>query len=188
MLDSIPIIHLHGDLRPLPTPGHESPKSRMYAKDSNPQMIKRASKSIRVVHEDIADLLQFQEAHRLLHAAKLVCFLGFGYDDTNLHRLQLENYGHAAMFGTCYGKTEAECAVLFAKYPLLKLADNTFDCLGFLRGNAYVNATLSGVDHSKVTKENKSRESLTKLTGRTWNLRTGGINEHFSRARRDSNV
>lgn len=56
--------------------------------------LKKAADMIRIVHEDIdvdSDPV-FVEVHRLLHDAKNIFFLGFGYYETNLDRLKMKHF------------------------------------------------------------------------------------------------
>jgi len=59
---------------------------------------------------------QFKQAHVLLEKAERVCFLGFGYDNTNLDRL-IGPLGPGGLlgklcFGTVRGSTRKEIEVL----------------------------------------------------------------------------
>jgi hypothetical protein len=83
-LRSIPIIHLYGHLGHLP---YVSDEGVAFGSVLNPGILKKCAEGIRVIHEDVSGEPQFQEAHQQLRAAERICFLGFGYDKTNLERL-----------------------------------------------------------------------------------------------------
>ena len=84
LLQTIPILHLHGQLRPLIGEG-----GRQYEAITEPDPIvaQACADSIRIIHEDISQDPVFEAARKLLSEASKICFLGFGYDETNLKRL-----------------------------------------------------------------------------------------------------
>jgi len=92
-LNIIPIIHVHGKLgdfewqhpHPSPVP-YDS-----YSSNMDSEMVSRASKKIKIIHENIAEDIEFKQAHQLLSEAARVYFLGFGFNQTNLERLQIES-------------------------------------------------------------------------------------------------
>jgi len=92
-LNAIPIIHVHGKLgdlewqhpHPFPVP-YDSHLSNMVS-----EMVSRASKKIKIIQENIADDIEFGQAYQLLSEAARVYFLGFGFNQTNLERLQIES-------------------------------------------------------------------------------------------------
>ncbi len=101
-LKKIPIIHLHGNLGDLPRTGGQY--IRKYEKAPNHRDFSICEKTIKVIHESIDDQPQFTEANKLIKEAETICFLGFGYDKTNMDRLSLKDSDLAGkrVFGTAY--------------------------------------------------------------------------------------
>ena len=69
-----------------------------------------------MISENSVDQPQFKQAHSLLRSAEVICFLGFGWDETNLDRLEVnaaENWKvDRKRYGTAYKKGRAEQAWL----------------------------------------------------------------------------
>ncbi len=87
ILRSIEIIHLHGQL------GSYYPQLdqyRAYNTDIDNSILQRCIDGIKIIHEDISDEPQFEQARTLIEQARKVCFLGFGYDKTNVDRLKIK--------------------------------------------------------------------------------------------------
>lgn len=106
-LRTIPIVHLHGQLGDLPPLGDRGIE---YGAAISPEALTIASEGIQIIHEDISHSPQFEQAHKLLRGADRVCFLGFGYDPTNLTRLL--SYGptlQQSVSGSAMGFTGREC-------------------------------------------------------------------------------
>lgn len=106
LLKTIPFVHLHGQLS---NKAFVDAGGQTYGNFIEDDIIKQAASGIKIIHEDIDDDPQFIEAHKLLSQAHFICFLGFGYDKTNLERLKLHDVApEAKYFGTAYDKTPAE--------------------------------------------------------------------------------
>ena len=96
------ILHVHGRLGYL---DYEvaSTHQRIYGGHVSASDILAASKGIRVpsqLEDDYGkDMVVAQEA---IKQAKRIIFLGFGYDDTNLDRLRVNNWETGKYFGTAY--------------------------------------------------------------------------------------
>ena len=79
----IEVVHVHGSL------GDRAFKDIPYSgADLGSDMVKRASRGIRIVGEG-DDSLEYKRARELLRSAKAVCFLGFGFQENNIARLEL---------------------------------------------------------------------------------------------------
>lgn len=54
--------------------------------------------------ERSSDSPEFQKARELLASARLICILGFGFDEINLRRLGIKKWekGSVAVFGSAY--------------------------------------------------------------------------------------
>jgi len=119
-LKHIPIIHVYGQLGLLEWQGNddEGANVRPYGHDRTIQAIRIAARGIQILTEGKDESDKFQQARDLVHRAKLVYFLGFGYNTTNMKRLQLPvhgspNYDAARyMAGSCYSLTEAERKII----------------------------------------------------------------------------
>lgn len=110
-LKSIPIIHLHGDLGELPYLGNTL--VRPYNTNITPEILHIATQRIKVVHEGMENQPQFTDAQKILFESEVICFLGFGYHQTNMHRLGIKDrrigpLGSKFITGSSFGLTNAE--------------------------------------------------------------------------------
>ncbi len=134
-MNSIPIIHVHGQIGPLPwqdDAGREYNNSLPRYKD-----IQISSERIRIIHEDvdIESDPEFKKARKVLEESKRIYFIGFGYHKENVNRLRIPP--HKVMKGTCYELEEAEQVIVKKmfdpKMHKFSLAYPLTDALGFLR-------------------------------------------------------
>jgi hypothetical protein len=114
-LASIPIIHVHGSLGPLPGQpvlnretafpfGFESPDT-----DFVSIAIRRAEHNIKIVHDASATDDAFAQTLRLFQAAQRVLFFGFSFGQENVEHLQVGRIPkETEVYCTTYGMTEAE--------------------------------------------------------------------------------
>jgi len=111
VLKSIPIIHLHGNLGNLPSRGKEN--ARNYSARVTTESIKVCIDNIKIIHEgiDIDKDPELSQAHQLISEAEIICFLGLGYDKTNLDRLKATEIfeGKEKIFCSAKGLTQKEC-------------------------------------------------------------------------------
>jgi hypothetical protein len=110
VLKQIPIVHLHGDLGPLPgfTIGGAVPFGPSPSGDPGlfSRAIDLATERIIIVHEARPETDEFESARAALQAADQVVILGFGYGATNLARLEIGRWKRDIdVFGTVYGLT-----------------------------------------------------------------------------------
>ncbi len=107
ILNSIPIIHVHGKLGELK---ELDSNGRPYNRDVSAESMKIAMNGIKVVHEDIDDDPAFLQAREVLATAEHIVFLGFGYHRRNIERLDLANSidFKAKVIATIIGKTGSE--------------------------------------------------------------------------------
>lgn len=107
ILDSIPIIHVHGELGKLK---ELDSHGRKYHPDTSSEEIKIAMDGIGVVHEDKDNNAAYLKARKELKSAENVIFLGFGYHPKNVERLQLDKNlsTKARVLGTIIGMTNDE--------------------------------------------------------------------------------
>jgi len=136
-LSNIEIIHLHGNLGNLPA--FDQNNSRDYTDQVTTDAIKVCTENIKIVHEKIyEDDLQFKRAVELLSEAYNVWFLGFGYDETNMRRLQLPDSLKNAnvVLGSTYGLRKGQKKKMHSffkgKYPIENLHDSDLDNLSYL--------------------------------------------------------
>ncbi|MCG2659562.1 MAG: hypothetical protein L6437_04880 [Kiritimatiellae bacterium] len=108
-LNKIPLIHLHGSLGNLVGMGSDQLD---YGSKLRPDALAVAGRNIRVIHENLDNEPQFLEANKLICDAEIICFLGFGYDQINLDRLDINRMRakdtKKLIFGTAYEKGQAE--------------------------------------------------------------------------------
>jgi hypothetical protein len=131
-LAKIPIIHLHGSLGLLPWQGHTN---RAYQGIPDVPALDIAHKGIKIVHEDITDGrdADFVRAKELLQSAKQVYFLGFGYDRTNMQRLDIANLEERKCYGTGLGLTPREVSDIGRLIGNRVTIDAGHNCLSFVR-------------------------------------------------------
>lgn len=98
VMDRIPIIHLHGRLGYLPWQGGAS---RPFNANLDSNVLKICADNIQIIHEPKPDTDEFIQARRLLREADQIVFLGFGYNATNVERLEIQKLAPKRMFGTC---------------------------------------------------------------------------------------
>jgi hypothetical protein len=87
-LEQIPIIHLHGRLGALPW---QKDKTRPFEPKVDPHALAVSMDELKIIHEDISDGrdADFEKAKALLKAADQILFMGFGYNKTNMDRLNI---------------------------------------------------------------------------------------------------
>jgi hypothetical protein len=142
LLESVKVVHVYGRLG---EPHFASANGRDYIGKSDSHSIHLAASGIRLLTERTERTDEFEEAQRLITKAKKVCFLGFGYDETNIERLGIldilareENYGKELYLCT-YGLWEnkvRDVKTLFREVESQSAAFveyNNRDALSFLR-------------------------------------------------------
>ena len=132
-MQKIKIIHLHGQLARLPgfdDPNHVIPFGPSPGlRQEFCENINRAIHRILVVHEAQPQTIEFRLARSELNAAEKIVFLGFGYGETNLRRLEIESWSKSAsIFGTAYGLTEKQ--IYYDVQQRFRLANNRTILLG----------------------------------------------------------
>jgi hypothetical protein len=135
MMKHIPIIHLHGDLGSPPYMG-----GRPFAPEFSKQSLEQAATGIRIIHEGFDGDEHFARARKILQQSQKICFLGFGYDPTNIQRLGVHGGDISArLMGSAYGLTRAESQRVRVRFQgqatHLELGNEVQDVLAFLRNN-----------------------------------------------------
>jgi hypothetical protein len=136
-LKAIPIVHLHGSLGGL---AELESNGQRYGGAVTGGIVQERAKQIEIIHEisdkELRTRLPFKEAHRLLGEAKRVCFLGFGYDLTNLRRLLQPSdvLRGKWVVGSAFGLTSTEKEFIRKHVECdLQLRAAHEDCLATLR-------------------------------------------------------
>ncbi|MDD5326272.1 MAG: hypothetical protein PHY02_00475 [Phycisphaerae bacterium] len=125
-LNLIPIIHVHGKLGDLEwKPEHRWPVQYDLSDPLDADMVGRASKSIKIIYEDIAEDNEFKQARQLLTKAARIYILGFGFNMTNLKRLGLldSDFRTVEIQGTAYNLP----AQLFTEIKQIKYVESIED-------------------------------------------------------------
>jgi len=139
VIRKIPIVHIHGDLGAYYELGDKNDPARVGFNTKITELtIRLAGERIRVIHEKDAMLDQnYKSARSLVQNAQFVFFLGFGYDERNLRRLQLKPVlnPQARVEGTGLGLTPAIKARIQSLSGGVIHQDSIreFNCLAFLR-------------------------------------------------------
>lgn len=117
-LRKIPIIHVYGKIGELACFGHEADRCRSYVAYPSAKDIKIAAEGIRVIAEHRDDSPEFGQAHKALISADRICFLGFGFDATNVKRLNIfeilkkrfidSGFYHPNVYSTTIGMLRSE--------------------------------------------------------------------------------
>lgn len=135
-VNSIPIIHVHGQLGFLEwqnQPEDLVTPTREYDPKITPHTVKIAAKGIQIVHESHPSTREFQLARTALEKAERIFFLGFGYNRVNMQRLNIGQGNTQYMCGSRFGRTDAECVGLLNAHPQLHLGRPHQKTLLFLR-------------------------------------------------------
>jgi len=103
MLKKINIIHLYGQMGFLPW---QDSSGRHYGNTEDTNLIQTSAQGIKIVREDIHNDKEFSKAHELLQEAEKIYFLGFGFNPTNLERLNISKLPpNKEIAGTSIGLT-----------------------------------------------------------------------------------
>ena len=153
-LRQIPIIHLYGNLGDLPELGKS--KARPYTNNISKEAVCDATDSIliphekedRTIHEDHA----FQDARADLAATDYLFFLGFGYHENALKRLDLEKMVQVPnIYGTAFGVGNALRTRIYQLFEgKIVLGDQDHDILTYLENSvSFHDTTLDPVEPSR---------------------------------------
>jgi len=130
MLKNIPIIHLHGRLGYLPwqrVPGRE------FLPQVDQPALDEAVAHVKIISEDTADRdADFTLAKRLLAEAELIYFLGFGFNSTNVQRLDILNLAQGKAHATAYYLSQHEINDL-KQLTNGRISFYDMDCIGLCR-------------------------------------------------------
>ena len=104
-LSKIPIVHLYGQLDPLPWQAKEGEDFPYLPAHKIAGRIVKARENIKLISEerDVEKSEAFKEAYELIKKAKKIYFLGFSFDETNLKRLNIELMQGKSVYCTSLG-------------------------------------------------------------------------------------
>lgn len=132
-LERIPIVHVHGSLGSLPWQGGDFIGYNAKADQEN---VEKAAQNIQLVPETGPDHDRFDRAVQLLKGAERIVFLGFGYHDENLRRLQIDKDATTRkatkVTGSSYGMGAAQITYVRNKWEIEVTHESNQKCLEFL--------------------------------------------------------
>ncbi len=105
LLEPIEIVHMYGNLQNLTERPYEQIPRDL------PNALPEIAKSIRIIPEARKENdEQFTKAKELIRWADKICFIGFGFDQTNVRRLGFPDHdlSEKTIYGTHYGLTAPE--------------------------------------------------------------------------------
>jgi hypothetical protein len=98
--------------------------------------VRTAASGIRIIHEATDEDAQFSEARTLIEHARRVVFLGFGFGEVNVDRLDLQPLlGQRITFGSAIGMTDRERTRVKVALPKLALDAQSSSLSEFIRCN-----------------------------------------------------
>jgi len=139
-INKIQIIHVHGKLCNLPWQSIE--KSRTYNKNLPVTHKDIINSPIKIIHEELHDNEEFIQAREVLKNAEVICFIGFGYLERNIERLQIPWDSDSFKIGTCHRLEESDKKRLTNKYNNLQLVDVSHGISKFLNNNSFIQSVL----------------------------------------------
>lgn len=143
-LRKIPILHVYGELGKLPDLADDGCESRFYRPDlSDPAFLAAAARGIRVIDESRDDDDIFDQAYAYLKNSKKICFLGFGFDNTNMRRLRIDKLmaefrelrgGEPSVYATTLGLEDAERSQVMSRLRASQYSwDHVKNVIGSMR-------------------------------------------------------
>ena len=131
VLKKIPIVHVHGSLGALDSAG------RFFGPELSTEHVRIAMDGIEIMTYASDSSEKFEEARRLLASAERIFFLGFGYHESNMNRLQVADYQRKIDGGTSLGLGRAERADIQAQWGVPMFIQKPWaqdlNTLGFLK-------------------------------------------------------
>jgi hypothetical protein len=131
VLDSIPVVHLHGRLGYLPW---ENAHGRDFGSTLDRDNVRASVDQIKIIHEDIDDNRDsdFKKAKLLLESAEKIYFMGFGFNKLNVDRLGLSGLQPNKSIATAFGLTTNEIGFI-NKMTNGKILFENRDCINLCR-------------------------------------------------------
>jgi hypothetical protein len=109
------IIHVHGSLGEAPW---EPTPCRPYKEDLGLDTIKALSKQIIVMSESQQTSMEFEIAQNYLKMGTAIYFLGFGYHQKNLERLEIKKFSGRQLYGSSLGLEKGEIKQVSASWGI----------------------------------------------------------------------
>ena len=132
LVSGIPIVHVYGQLSRL---DFIDLGGRSYLPDVNPEIISKCASEISIIHEGTLTTQAILQAREMISQAETMCFLGFGFHELNIQRLEVNKLFTGNRFwGTAYGLKNAErerIRSLFDKR--IELGSDSEDVLTYIR-------------------------------------------------------
>ncbi len=136
VVNSIPIVHVHGKLGKLPWQKDEGIGIKDYSPNITPENLSAACDGIKIVHDEV-NKEGFARAQELFSNADRIVLLGFGYDPVNLKRLNIRGcFPNGNVTGSAYGMTDTEKQVAIERIGgrlRIIMGERDWDVLTFLR-------------------------------------------------------
>ena len=135
MLSNVAIVHIHGKLGE-PIYSAEGVGGRKYVPIDSKDDLNTAVSGIMLISEAQQKNVLYEEAHKLIENGDSIVFLGFGYHQDNMDRLEVgaRSKQNANIYSTTFGLTDSqEHFYIRKKLSPRSVATNRFDCLTMLR-------------------------------------------------------
>ncbi|MEX2182120.1 MAG: hypothetical protein WD771_08760 [Gemmatimonadaceae bacterium] len=131
LVSCVPVHHVYGSLGSL--------TQRAYDARVDAVLVNVAAESLRVMNERIETDPELTEAQAALEDAQRVLFLGFGYDELNLQRLQCGKWASTTeTLGSAFGLLDRERQRVLDTLRGARLASAGDDCVVTLRRLAHL--------------------------------------------------
>lgn len=150
ILTKLTLIHFYGQLGEL---SELDPGGRRYRNELGEPGLEKCISGINIIGEGVQKDLQKRAQEEIARAKRLI-FLGFGYDKTNLSRLELQGPIHSnseILSGSAYGLTKYECInIIRESFGLntghyTRLDNKDGDILAYLRAHTPFDTLWSAV-------------------------------------------
>ncbi|MBU0769549.1 MAG: hypothetical protein KJ687_10700 [Proteobacteria bacterium] len=128
-LKEIPIIHVHGQLGGLPW---QKEDGRFYSPRFSSKELKMVSNEIEILSEIKETSPLFDQARDLMKKADRIIFLGFGYNETNLRRLDIEKFSNKFLGGTAFDLGKSQINQIRDRWKI-RLSEPNIDILSYLK-------------------------------------------------------
>jgi hypothetical protein len=135
MHEHFPIVHVSGQLGALPTFANGSDHVRSYSTAVQADTVKECAADIKILSDGVADSAELDTARDYLARAQVICFLGFGYHETNIARLKLDGIGPdpKLVYGSRQGIFDGETEAIARRISGIQLGHETWNVQIFLQ-------------------------------------------------------
>lgn len=131
-IKKIPIIHLHGRINMLPWEDNQVGYS--YGRKGFVPDVFNIAEGMILPHNKNNENNVFDEAHQIIDKADIIYFLGFGYDEDNLKKLDINLISKKRVFSTSYKIPVAKQNMINDKFGkvIIQFSSNTVTVYDFL--------------------------------------------------------